>query len=462
MTMLNHEAFGPLRYGTYGNDLSAFRQYTSGYELKSSYVGGGWAPLTTEYQNFYFQAPYISQAKLAYNSAGNIVSIEDVLGSELESFTYDNRSRLTQRKRNGNSLEVYNYDANGNRTRFNNEYYRVDADSNQLTGHRVGASGSYASIWSYDNAGNQLQKETHTWTYGGDNRVRRLTRSSGFYYENWYDTNGQRVAKSSTTTDWHFLYGQSGELLSETKNGPHVKSYIWLEGELVALVYNDELYFVHNDHLGRPHKVTDDTKAVVWEADLQSFDRSIVSSSIGALNIGFPGQYWDSESGTWQNWHRDYDPSTGRYIQSDPIGLSGGMNTYVYVESDPLIQIDPDGTRQRVVRTINPNNQQYRELRDLGYRHDQIMAMGEALYAFATMKKAPAPCVCPTANSERGFYDKICTSDNPTGADEMIVTGPIMLAQGESPCRCGTELSVRDFVNHMITAPAHAGNPRGF
>ncbi|MDN7126092.1 hypothetical protein J6I75_06425 [Pseudidiomarina sp. 1APP75-27a] len=68
------------------------------------------------------------------------------------------------------------------------------------------------------------------------------------------------------------------------------KNYVLLEGELVALVYNDELYFVHNDHLGRPHKVTDDAKAVVWEAVLQSFDRSVVSSSIGTLNIGFPGQ----------------------------------------------------------------------------------------------------------------------------------------------------------------------------
>ncbi len=121
------------------------------------------------------------------------------------------------------------------------------------------------------------------------------------------------------------------------------RNYVLLEGELVALVYSDDLYFVHNDHLGRPHKVTDDAKGVVWEADLQSFDRSVISTSIGALNIGFPGQYWDNESGTWQNWHRDYDPSTGRYIQSDPIGLSGGMNTYAYVGGNPISYIDPEG-----------------------------------------------------------------------------------------------------------------------
>ncbi|MFC0446321.1 RHS repeat domain-containing protein [Pseudidiomarina halophila] len=131
-----------------------------------------------------------------------------------------------------------------------------------------------------------------------------------------------------------------------------MKSYIWLEGELVALVYNDDLYFVHNDHLGRPHKVTDDAKAVVWEADLQSFDRSVVSSSIGALNIGFPGQYWDSESATWQNWYRDYDPSTGRYIQSDPIGLSGGMNTYSYVASNPMRFIDFKGLAKLCSRPL--------------------------------------------------------------------------------------------------------------
>src|SRR5712691_3726093 len=88
----------------------------------------------------------------------------------------------------------------------------------------------------------------------------------------------------------------------------------------------------------------------VWRWDNQEpFARDLPNDDPGntgnpfVFNLRFPGQYFERETGLSYNVMRDYDPGIGRYIQSDPIGLLGGSNTYLYVAADPLIRIDPKG-----------------------------------------------------------------------------------------------------------------------
>lgn len=101
--------------------------------------------------------------------------------------------------------------------------------------------------------------------------------------------------------------------------------------------------YVHTDHLGTPRVLSDAAQTVVWQAGDDAFgDVAPVVENV-VFNVRFPGQYYDVESGLHYNWNRYYDPTTGRYVTSDPIGLMGGANTYGYVLGNPLRYIDPRG-----------------------------------------------------------------------------------------------------------------------
>ena len=107
-------------------------------------------------------------------------------------------------------------------------------------------------------------------------------------------------------------------------------------------------YYVHNDHLGTPLAKTDEQADVVWRASYDPYGKAELTVNAVELNARFPGQYFDQETGLHYNYFRYYDPETGRYITSDPIGLNGGLNTYEYVGGNPLKYYDLYGLASRM------------------------------------------------------------------------------------------------------------------
>jgi len=102
-------------------------------------------------------------------------------------------------------------------------------------------------------------------------------------------------------------------------------------------------YYVHADQVMRPRKLTDGAAAVLWDRIATPFgDEHTVTGTL-TQKLQFPGQIEETETDFFQNWHRDYDPALGRYVQSDPIGLYDGPNTYAYVANEPITFVDPTG-----------------------------------------------------------------------------------------------------------------------
>ncbi|MBS0473465.1 MAG: hypothetical protein JSR60_20520 [Proteobacteria bacterium] len=118
---------------------------------------------------------------------------------------------------------------------------------------------------------------------------------------------------------------------------PDRQSYLHLDGKC------DGVYYIHADQLNRPQKISDGSAAVVWDGVFDRFGNPTSVTGTVAMPLRFPGQYADPETALNQNWFRDYDPSIGRYVESDPIGLMGGLNTYGYVEGNPITSVDSLG-----------------------------------------------------------------------------------------------------------------------
>jgi RHS repeat-associated protein len=346
--------FGPLTSLAYGNNLNLSAQYDEDYQPSARLLTG---------------TAIVQDLSYTVDAAGNIAAIGDlVTAARSQVLQYDALQRLSFANGPYGQLS-YGYDPVGNRlsqtggTTNLAQSYTYPANSNELL--RV-ANGSTTRSFTYTAAGN-LTRDDHgdgtflAYSYDESDRLTQVANQMQVLAT--YDHNylGQRVVKDVSGTPkhmhkhvpkklpppiiTHFVYDRAGHVLAEADGatGATLKEHLWLGDMPVAMTSGGTLFFVHPDHLGTPQQITNASQALVYDAVFRPFGETQQITAPTLTNLRFPGQYFDPESGLAQNWFRDYDASVGRYIESDPIGLRGGLNTYAYVRGNPVNNIDPLG-----------------------------------------------------------------------------------------------------------------------
>ncbi|HHM5216722.1 TPA: RHS repeat domain-containing protein, partial [Pseudomonas aeruginosa] len=339
--------FGPLQRLTWGNGIALSREYDQDYQLLRQKVG----PWQSDYQ---------------HDANGNIQQHRHSLWGTLD-YQYDPLDRLTE-ERGVQGGRSYAYDAVGNRTQrsdnpasggtASSQDYQYAPDSNRLTA--IGAQAVTS-----DAAGNLTQdRAARKLAYDAQGRLQSVSLDGQQVAEYRYNALGQRIVKLTPESITTYLYGPDGQLLGEAEHdgsGRKLRAqyYLWLDSLPLATidadydaqgkVGNPTLLYLHGDHLDTPRLATDASGQIAWQWQSDAFGRGeALSQGSTQVNLRFPGQYYDAESGLHYNYFRDYDPETGRYVESDPIGLGGGLNTYGYVEANPVLRTDSLGLMQDI------------------------------------------------------------------------------------------------------------------
>ena len=381
VSAISYLPLGPISSYTLGNGQTITRTYDANYRMTD---------LTSPALNLHF----------ARDAMGDIVALGNAPGANpaTETYSYDPLYRLTGITDSGTALETYTYNPTGDRLSktapgLATGTYLYTTGTHQLA--KIGTA-TVTNDANGNSTADTIGGNSYGFSYNARNRLAAVQLNGPTVANYSYNALGERIGKVATypqAVNELYAYDEAGHLIGEY--GTTNRDYVWLgeipvaviDNTIIGSVTTSTINYVTADQLGTPRAVTNSSGAVIWSWAYQGNpwgEQQPASSTGYVLNLRYPGQYYDAESGTSYNLFRNYNPPLGRFDQSDPTGLNGGISTYAYGGNDPLDYTDPLGLSsckdQAIFNEIAKN-----EAIEPVHPELYLFGVGRLLYAGAAM-----------------------------------------------------------------------------
>ncbi len=290
----------------------------------------------------------IMNLQMTYDPIGNMTERKDMLdNARTESYGYDVISQLTSFKRGTTVDKSYEFDLLGNRVKVLENGIATNYTSNNVNAY-TNITGGLNFTPQYDDNGNMLNDDKHTYAYDFNNKLVSVDQTVGTYK---YDALGRRIAKNNT-----LFYYVGDQMVEEVTNGV-TTSYLFGNeiDEALQMKRGSEAYYYHTNHLKSTMVLSSMDGTFSEQVDYDAYgmptffdaDGNVITQSLAGNSVLFTGRDYELEFGMFYFRARFMHLSLGRFIQKDPLRYINGFNDNSYVNNKPLLYIDPYGYAHR-------------------------------------------------------------------------------------------------------------------